>query len=175
MFLWVILVSLFGCGNNIEQSDKTVFRYNESKGITSLDPAQARTMGNIWATSQLFNGLVQLDDKMEVQPCVARHWEIDEGGKVYRFTLRDDVFFHDHELFDGGIGRPVTARDFEYSFKRILAEKTLSPGRWIFNAVDIQKEDGFKAINDTVFEVYLTKSFPPFSSGNNRENGEGVR
>jgi len=160
--LIALLAGLCSCGSNTDHSDKKVFRYNESKGITSLDPAQARTMGNIWATNQIFNGLVQLDDRMEVQPCIAKRWEIDEEGKVYRFILQDDVVFHDHELFAEGKGRKVVASDFEYSFKRVLNDKTLSPGRWIFNAVDVEKEGGFKAINDTVFEVYLNKSFPPF-------------
>ncbi len=153
---------LFGCSDGNQHSDKTVFRYNESKGITSLDPAQARTMGNIWATTQLFNGLVQLNDKMEVEPSIAKNWTISEDGLTYRFELRDDVVFHDHEAFSDGKGRKVLAADFEYSFKRILDEKTLSPGRWIFNSVETEKEGGFKAVNDTVFEIYLKQSFPPF-------------
>lgn len=160
--LWLLLSTAFfisACGGGEKNSDKTVFRYNESKGITSLDPAQARTMGNIWATSQIFNGLVQLDDNMEVQPCIAKRWEISEDGLSYRFLLRDDVKFHDHGSFPDGKGRTVVAADFEYSFNRILDEKTLSPGRWIFNAVD---EDGFKALNDSVLEIHLKHSFPPF-------------
>lgn len=155
-------VLMFGCSQQGEHSDKTVFRYNESKGITSLDPAQARTMGNIWATTQLFNGLVQLDSRMEVVPSLANSWVVSDDGLTYQFVLRDDVKFHDHEAFDDGIGRTVVASDFEYSFKRILDEKTLSPGRWIFNAVDTEKQGGFKAVNDTVFEIYLKHSFPPF-------------
>lgn len=158
----VIVLLLSSCGRTDRHSDKTVFRYNESKGITSLDPAQARTMGNIWATTQLFNGLVQLNDEMEVIPSIAKSWEILEGGLVYRFVLRNDVVFHDHELFENGQGRRVVAADFEYSCKRLLDEKTLSPGRWIFNAVDVENDGGFKAINDSVFEIYLSHGFPPF-------------
>ena len=157
-----ISILLTSCGHEENNSDKTVFRYNESKGITSLDPAQARTMGNIWATTQLFNGLVQLNNKMEVEPCIASNWKISEDGLTYAFTLRDDVVFHDHELFENGNGRSVLASDFEYSFKRLQDDKTLSPGRWIFNSVDTEKEGGFKALNDTVLEIYLKHSFPPF-------------
>jgi peptide/nickel transport system substrate-binding protein len=160
-FVFLILL-LASCSQSDSHSDKTVFRYNESKGITSLDPAQARTMGNIWATTQLFNGLVQLNDKMEVAPCIAKDWTIGENGLTYTFILRNDVRFHDHEAFYSGNGRVVVASDFEYSFKRVLDDKTLSPGRWIFNAIDFDNNGGFKAINDTVFEVYLKHSFPPF-------------
>ena len=159
--LFLLAISFFfsSCGEKNAHSGKTVFRYNESKGITSLDPAQARTMGNIWATTQLFNGLVQLNDKMEVVPCIAKRWEITEDGLSYRFFLRNDVTFHDHELFADGKGRSVVASDFEYSFKRVLDDATLSPGRWIFNAVE---EGGFRAINDSVFEIHIKHSFPPF-------------
>ena len=161
-FLLVVIAFFSACSERNENLDKTVFRYNESKGITSLDPAQSRTMGNIWATTQLFNGLVQLNDKMEVVPSIANNWEISEGGLVYRFFLRKDVAFHNHELFENGTGRSVVASDFEYSFKRILDDATLSPGRWIFNAVDLENHGGFHAVNDSVFEIYLKHSFPPF-------------
>ena len=160
--LFISILLFASCAEKSNDSGKTVFRYNESKGITSLDPAQARTMGNIWATTQLFNGLVQLNDRMEVEPGIAHRWEISEDGLIYRFFLRKDVVFHDHELFDGGTGRSVVAADFEYSFHRILDEATLSPGRWIFNSVDVTKNGGFNAVNDTVFEIYLKHTFPPF-------------
>jgi len=154
---------LIGCGNRKEKKDgRSVFRYNESKGITSLDPAHARTMGNIWATNQLFNGLVQLNDSLLVQPSIAHRWDIAEGGKLYAFHLRSDVFFHDHPLFEAGTGRKVTAHDLVASFKRILDEKTLSPGRWVFAQVDLARNGGFEAINDTLLHIYLKRSFPPF-------------
>ncbi len=139
-FLLLSCLFLMSCGEHKSNSGKTVFRYNESKGITSLDPVQARTMGNIWATTQLFNGLVQLNDRMEVAPSIAKRWEISEDGLIYRFFLRNDVKFHNHELFENGKGRSVVASDFEYSFKRILDDATLSPGRWIFNSVDVEND-----------------------------------
>lgn len=158
----LFVMFLSSCVELDSDNGKKVFRYNESKGITSLDPAQARTMGNIWATTQLFNGLVQLNDRMEAVPCIAKRWELSDDGLIYRFFLRDDVVFHDNPLFKNGKGRKVIASDFEYSFDRILDENTLSPGRWIFSAVDIDSSGGFAAVNDTTFEIYLKHSFPPF-------------
>jgi oligopeptide transport system substrate-binding protein len=156
---------LFGCRNGMtNQESRAIFRYNESKGITSLDPAQARSMGNIWAVSQLFNGLVQLDDAMQVMPCIAKRWEVLDSGRVYRFVLRADVFFHDHPLFAGGIGRQVTAHDFVHSFERILDERTLSPGRWVFRPVDTGSDAPFVAENDSVLTIRLREPFPAFLS-----------
>ena len=61
--------------------------------ITSLDPAFAKDQRNIWAVNQLYNGLVQLDDSLQVKPSIAKNWDISEDGKVYTFSLRDDCLF----------------------------------------------------------------------------------
>ncbi len=160
---FLISVFLFSCsGKKNSHEGKTVFRYNEPKGITSLDPAFSRTMANIWAANQLFNGLVQMDDETRIQPCIAKNWEISEEGLVYIFHLREDVYFHDSEVFTNQKGRKITASDFVYSFNRIVDEKVLSPGRWIFNNVDFTNGKGFEATNDSTFAIHLKTSFPPF-------------
>lgn len=163
----IILFIIASCGSekSTEEVKKKIFRYNESAGISSLDPAFCRNIENIWAVNHLYNGLVQMDDKLNVKPCIAKRWEISEDGKTYTFYLRNDVFFHNHEKFEGGKGRKVTAQDFVYSFNRILDDKVASPGKWIFNNVDMSKNHNYKAfeaVNDTVFKIYLNKQFPPF-------------
>lgn len=156
-FLFVCIF-LFSCsGKKSSHDGKTVFRYNEPKGITSLDPAFTRTMANIWAVNQLFNGLVLMDDETRIQPCIAKNWEISQDGLVYIFHMRDNVYFHDNASFSGGKGRRVVASDFVYSFNRITDDKVLSPGRWIFNNVE-----SFSAHNDSTFVIQLRQSFPPF-------------
>lgn len=150
---------LFSCSRPSAEQDMTVFRYNEAAGISSLDPAFARDLANIWACNQLFDGLVRLDNELEVKPAVARKWEVSDDGKTYRFYLRQDVFFHDHSLFEGGKGRRVVASDFEYSFNRIRDPLVASPGAWVFSHVS---QKGFKALNDTVFEIRLKQAFTPF-------------
>lgn len=155
----MIVLGFIGCGSDSERSNKKVFRYNESKGITSLDPAQARSMGNIWAVNQLFDGLVQLDEKLQVQPSIAKSWSISENGLSYTFILRDDVQFHGSDCMES---RVVVASDFVYSFSRVLDKSVLSPGKWIFNQVDQDHESPFQAINDTTLVIHLQKPFPPF-------------
>ena len=106
-----------------EHDGRTVFRYNESAGITSLDPAFARNQANIWAVNQLFNGLVQLDDNLKVKPSIAKSWEISPDGLDYTFHLRNDVFFHPDEVFAVNTKRRVVASDFVFSFNRLLDSK----------------------------------------------------
>lgn len=137
--------------------DHLVFRYNEHKNIGSLDPAFAKDNADIWAVNQLFNGLVQMDENLAVQPCIAKEWTISEDGLTYTFNLRSDVFFHQHERFGTNKTRKVTAHDFEYSFNRLLDKNVASPGRWTLNKVE-----QYKALNDSIFEIKLRQSFPAF-------------
>jgi oligopeptide transport system substrate-binding protein len=142
-----------------QNKDKKIFRYNESKGISTLDPAFAKSQVLIWPANQLYNGLVQIDNQLNVKPSIAYTWKISEDGKTYRFYLRSDVFFHDHEKFTNGKGRKVIANDFVYSIKRITDPKVASPGAWIFNNL---AENGIIAINDTTLEIKLKSPFPAF-------------
>ncbi|MFO7829102.1 MAG: ABC transporter substrate-binding protein [Bacteroidales bacterium] len=155
-----ILISLlfFSCTEKTIKHPN-VFRYNESKGIATLDPAFAKSQVLIWPVNQIFNGLVQMDNELKIQPCIAKNWEISDNGETYTFYLRNDIKFHDNEIFPNGAGRLVNAYDFEYSLNRIIDPKTGSPGAWIFNQV---KEEGIKALNDSTLRIKLKNSFPAF-------------
>ena len=164
---FLVITSIFtiiGCHDTNEQDEqRTVFRYNESSGITSLDPAYASNQANIWAVNQLFNGLVQLSDQLEIEPSIAKNWEISGDGLKYTFFLRNDVSFHDDDLFPSDIGRKVVANDFVYSFNRIGDPEIASPGSWILNHV--KQTDGvflFHAPNDSTFSIELKQPFTPF-------------
>lgn len=162
----ISLIILTACGSDsLHDYDSTVFRYNESKGITSLDPAFARSLPLIWPVHQLYNGLVQLSDSLTVEPSIAQSWAVDESGLRYTFNLRTDVYFHSSPLFPDGKGRRVVANDFMYSFGRILNPAVASPGAWIFSVLDTDHPNtthGLRAINDSTLAIYLTKPFPAF-------------
>ena len=165
-FLCICYVCVFSaCNSSKNHAHKTVFKYNESAGITSLDPAFAKDQSTIWACNQLFNSLVQLDSQLNIVPCLAKSWTVSEDGKVYQFLLRNDVFFHQTDYFRFANGnRKMIANDVVYSFNRIVDRQVASPGAWIFNMVQTDKDGKycFFAVNDTVFEVHLTENFPPF-------------
>lgn len=164
-FFLLLSLIFFSCGipsdKKTQEAKKTVFRYNEASGIETLDPAYARFTEDIWVMNQLYNGLVQMDSNLVVQPCIAKNWEISENGKVYTFFLRSDVFFHDDPLFPEGKGRKVTAADFVYSFFRIIDPDVASYGFSLFNNYLEKSEKtnykGFEAVNDTVLKIYLSE------------------
>lgn len=162
----LFLVALYSCYPSEQRQEVSqVFRYNESKGITSLDPAYARNLSLIWPVNQLYNGLVQLSDSLTIEPCIAKSWKISDDGLCYTFYIRDDVFFHDNVVFPASRGRKVVAPDFVYTFNRLLDPRTASPGAWVLSALNKSFEgdsNGCSAPSDSVFVVHLANPFPAF-------------
>lgn len=164
IFILIVLISFFSCQKKQRYGDKKIFRYNIAEGITSLDPAFARSLDNVSTVNHLFNGLVQLDDKLKIRPSIAKSWEILDSGKTYRFYLRKDVFFHESALFGEDSSRSVIAKDFVYSLNRLVDSDLISPGKWVMNPVK-RNADGslsIEALNDTVLQIQLKEAFPPF-------------
>lgn len=156
-----IAFSLFGCTSNTENKiSKTVFKYNQPNAVTSLDPAFARSQTNIWAVDHLYNGLVQLDESLNVAPAIAKSWNISDDGLTYRFIIRQDVLFHENKCFGTQKTRKVKASDFKYSFERLIDDKLQSPGSWVFKG-RIDTLHAFTAVNDSVFILKLSKAFRP--------------
>lgn len=159
--LTIILFSfgLISCHNS-EKSSENIFHYNEQTGIASLDPAFAKNQSVMWAVHQLYNTLVEVDSQLNIIPSLAKRWEISEDKTLYTFYLRNDVVFHNDDCFLNGKGRKMTAKDVEYSFKRVADKNTASPGAWIFNN-KVDGIDGFKAVDDTTFQLKLTRPYQP--------------
>tara|TARA_B100001758_G_scaffold81904_1_gene69626 strand:- start:29874 stop:31442 length:1569 start_codon:yes stop_codon:yes gene_type:complete len=156
---FILVLFLGACGAKYSNENLSIFKYNESAGINTLDPAFAKDQATVWAANQLFNGLVQLDSNLKIQPSVAKRWDISSDALVYTFILRNDVFFHDHSLFKHGKGRRVVAYDFVYSFNRLLDSNIASPGAWVLSNIQ-----SYSALNDSTFRIELVKPFPAFLS-----------
>ena len=85
----------------------------------SLDPAFAvdRTAENL--VLNIFDPLVRLGPHLEPVPSLASRWETSGDGRRITFVLRRDATWTN--------GQAVTAADFEYAWKRVLAPETRSP------------------------------------------------
>lgn len=153
----ILPVLLFSCTSH-RHTDKKIFRYNESSGLASLDPAFAKNKQVMWAVHQLYNTLIEIDSNMQMKPSLADRWTISDDNLEFTFYLRNDVFFTDDPCFANGKGRKLTAQDVEYSFKRMVDKNTASPGAWIFNN-RVDSVNGFTAINDSTFRLRLIRPF----------------
>ena len=126
--------------------------------IETLDPAMSYNTNSMVMAKNVFAGLAELDCETNVVPHVARSWEVLDGGTRYLFHLRDDVRWTD--------GTPVTAEDFEWTWKHNLARVATSyPGSLlddIVGARDIREgrvpdpdRVGVRALDPMTFEVRL--------------------
>jgi peptide/nickel transport system substrate-binding protein len=166
IFITILLFTVACKDSRNENEDRTVFNYNEMAGISGLDPASANNLEDIWAVNQLYNGLVQLNDSLQVVPCIAKRWDISDNGLTYSFILRKDIYFHDNKCFKNEKGRQVTAKDFVASFNR-LYDARVSSAVSLLNSIDRTEKTeykGFLATNDSTFIIYLKEPTSAFLS-----------
>lgn len=157
-FAFIFLMSCYK--KNETDETKKVFRYNQIKSITSLDPAFARQQSNMWAVQSIFDNLVGLDDSLHIISQLAKSWRVSSDGLAYDFMLRTDVFFQDDACFPDAKGRKFIASDVVYSFNRFTDSVTNSPGSWIFNG-HVTTQNPFIALNDSTFRINLITPFRP--------------
>ena len=153
----VIFFFLLSCKNTKNIENRTVFRYNEYRNVTSLDPAFSRNPQNIWPINQLFNGLVQLNKNLNIEPEIASSWSISSDGLTYTFYLRNDVYFHDSPIFGEKKTRRVEAKDFVFSFDRLKDPVVASPGSWVLLNVE-----NYEATAENILTITLKNPFPAF-------------
>ncbi|MPQ44677.1 peptide ABC transporter substrate-binding protein [Clostridium tarantellae] len=160
---------LVGCGGESGSSSeggvteqKLVFNLGEDP--KTIDPALNTSSGASTVIGNAFEGLCSLDSEDKAKPGVAEKWEISDDKLTYTFHLRDNAKWSD--------GQPVTAKDFEYAWKRALDPKTGAEYAYqlyyIEGAEEYNKGKGdadkvaIKALDDKTLEVKLVNPTPYF-------------
>lgn len=138
------------------EDGEKVFRYAVSTLPTTLDPTKGQSIGDNEIQHAVTEGLTR-NTAGDVKPGIAEKWDISDDGLTYTFHLRKNAKWSD--------GKPVTAGDYEYSWKRLVNPETASPyafiGDCLKNGQAIEQgkmnvdELGVKAVDDTTLEVTL--------------------
>ncbi len=79
--------------------------------IAQTDPAQISSDAEVLIANHVYDYLVDVDADNQIQPRLATDWTRSEDGLTYRFSLAEDVTFHD--------GASLTADDVVYTFRRL--------------------------------------------------------
>jgi oligopeptide transport system substrate-binding protein len=95
------------------------YRFPLSTDPPTLDPAHITDTTSHTVASEIFNGLVQYDKKLNIVPDIAERWDLSSDKRTYTFYLKKGVTFHH--------GRECTAADFRDTFERVLHPSTRSP------------------------------------------------
>jgi len=97
----------------------------------------------------IFNGLVRINSRGDIEPDLAESWEVSSDGLVYTFYLKKGVRFHD--------GVECTAYDVKFTYDKIMDTQVNSPFKSPFELVE-----KFEAIDKYTFRVNLKKPSAPF-------------
>ena len=174
ILILLLAVLITGCGHpgarNEGKPESTTqpkaggtFRVRISADPPTLDPAFVKDTISSEVVTNIFDGLVQYDEKLEIKPALANSWSVSPDGLVWTFNLRRGVKFHN--------GREMRADDVYYSFTRILDPTLGSPRAWMFlnvkGSLDFLTQKapqvmGFRIIDDYTFEITLDRPYTPF-------------
>jgi oligopeptide transport system substrate-binding protein len=190
---WLLLAALFvglalvaaGCGGDDDDeaaegttaaeegqpAAEQVITINWGAEPPSLDPGLATDTTSANILLNIMDPLVKLDEDLNAVENAAESWEISEDGKTVTFTLRDDLAWTN--------GDPVTAEDYDWSWKRTISPELAADyayqffgiaGAEEYNGCDAAEDDcaalrdqvGVRAVDDRTLEVTLTSAQPWF-------------
>ncbi len=149
---------------------EAVYRFPLPSDPLTLDPMHVTDTVSDTVVRRIFNGLVRFSPQLQISPDLAEKWDVSPDGLTYKFYLRSHVKFHN--------GRDVNAKDFLYSFTRILDAKAASKAgdlpseraQMLFSVQGAQEffegkaatVAGFEAPDDFTFVIRLKERFTPF-------------
>lgn len=132
----------------------------------NIDPNRSSFATEAAVVRQVFQPLLRFDQNLTPQPAAAQSYDVSADGKTYTFHLRPDGRWSD--------GQPVTAQQFEYSWKRILDPKLAAEyasffvdagivGADDYNSGKVPTADnvGVKALDDQTLQISLSQPFGP--------------
>lgn len=117
----LLILLITSCG-----SDKKQFEFAGGSFKMALDNTPttfiAREVNDVYSfelLSQVLEGLVSFNaEDLSLQPQIAEKWSISSDGTVFTFTIRDDVFFHEHPVFESMDERKLTVEDVLFTFEK---------------------------------------------------------
>ena len=152
-----------GAGNETPRAGGT-FVFSAGSNIHTLDPHFAYDTLSMAASRLLYDGLLDYDYDGNMVPSLAAELpSVSEEGRVFRFTLRDGIRFHN--------GRTITAEDISWSMHRLLSERTGSPGYPFFKSIEgapayhegeADRISGIMVVDDRTIEFRLDEADQTF-------------
>lgn len=138
--------------------------------IGSLDPIKIVDSYNLRIGSQIFEGLLTVDSKNELEPRLAEKWESNADASVWTFQIRPGVRFHPNPCFGAAGSRDLTAEDVAYGLTRIVSKESASSfalvnivaGAAAYQKGEATAVSGIKVTAPLTVEISLTAPDPLF-------------
>lgn len=162
ILIFSMVLAACGGGGANDASKNTLVLTDKSEP-PNLDSAKSTDQVSFQILTNALEGLMRLDKDQKPVPGIAESYDVSDDKLTYTFHLRDAKWSD---------GKPVTANDFEYSWKRALDPKTASEYAYIlepvknameYNAGKAKPEDvGVKALDEKTLQVTLKAPSPYF-------------
>lgn len=162
-----LLLTSSGC----KKDDGTgyIFKYDIVSNPLTLDPQTAVDSSSYEVITNMFEGLLKVDNEGNIQNAAAESYTVSDDGLTYTFRLRENIYWYDGDEFEA----PCTADDFVFAFRRLLRPSTKSRLASDFfcikNAEPINKgyipditELGVKAEDEHTLVITLNAPNPSF-------------
>lgn len=141
----------------------SMLRISTESDPQTLDPRLARDLQTATAIQMLYEGLMRNDLNGQPQPAIAETVTLSPDQKTYTFKLRKSAWSN---------GQPITAQDFEQSWKSLLDPHFPAPNAYQFYAIKGAKaakegqipldQVGIQALDEKTLVVELNQPTPYF-------------
>lgn len=131
------------------ESPQSILRIGSQTRILPLDPFHTYETLSVHLLDVVFNKLVRLNNKGEMEPDLAETWTISADGKEYTFILKEEIYFHDKT--------PFSAADVVASYQAYIAPEV---GYFYKNV--FEKVSSVSAPNSKTVVFQLKEPYAPF-------------
>jgi oligopeptide transport system substrate-binding protein len=148
-----------GGGVNVERNSITITLRQEPP---QMDSTRATDASSFSVLAHVMEGLLAYDENNQLIPGIAERWEVREDGAT--FWIREEAKWSD--------GRPVTAADFVFSWRRVVDPATAAEYSFILYSIknarainqgELAKELlGVQAVDEHTLEVQFERPTPYF-------------
>ncbi len=153
-------ILLLSCGGDTDHDSEEVqeeslyggvFKMPVGSYFSCIRPVEIQKLETAQIYDQIVESLVKYNPKtLEIESAIASSWEISEDGLTYSFDVRDDVYFHDNECFDGGKGRKLELSDLIYTFETIYTQSSENRAYYTFKNTIVGGEDFYNGTSNTI-------------------------
>lgn len=159
----LLLANLSACSDKSKSTTRDTLNIDIAGDVNTFDPQTLIDPYSFRILSDLYEGLVDMDQANRPIPGMAEKWIISPDGKTYIFNLRHDLRFSD--------GTPLTAHDFVYSWQRLASPQTigykfaldhLSNAQSVFTGKLPVDKLGIYALDDYTLKITLDTPDPAF-------------
>lgn len=173
-FLTAFCLVVTACGKKEQTTQTTKPETKTTKAVTELNygitsspegkfnPLFANTQYDTNVNKLVYDSLLKLNSKIELEPSMAEKYEISEEGKKVVFTLKDGLKFHD--------GKPVTSKDVKFTLSALASPdyegdlQSYVQSIVGFKEIQMGTENSLKGVvcpNDKTIEINFETPYSP--------------